>query len=283
MEHTSSSFKTSVNQPLGFISTPNDASLIEIGSSPLDLTDLDLGPKLKDLMLEIGPTATADEERMTLILGRVRLNERDIMDTINMMVENSPFVEPESSQKDLSRIGKHVYLEMIKGSKFDNPDSVVPAATFEQKPPTSWNYSVFVKAVSEAKKVSWSQVFKQMDNPFFQLSSKRAFQDFLQICDIVRDTQKWTFPRELMVGRWDNFRAQLNFIQRFIEHGKTDISLYKDLKNKNLVDFDATPPVRNTPGFINSGMEIWLFKDFVVRLIELSESSHYAIVRSWFE
>lgn len=283
VEHTSTSFSSSLNQPLSLISTPNDASLIEIGSNSLDLSDLDLGPKLKDLMFEIGPTATTEEERMSLILSRVRLTERDIMDTINMMVENSPFVEPEASQKELSRVSKHVYFEMIKGHKFDNPDSVVPAANFEQKPPTQWNYSVFVKAISDAKKVNWSQVFKQMDNPFFQLSSKRAFQEFLQVCDIVRDSQKWTFPRELMVGRWDNIRAQLNFIQRFIEHGKTDISLYKDLKNKNLVDFDATPSVRNTTGFINSGMEIWLFKDFVVRLIELSESSHYAVVRGWFE
>src|SRR3990167_5405303 len=273
-EHNAVAFKNTLNQPLSLISNPNSQFAIDMTASPsLDIQDLDIAPKLKDLMFELGPVVTADEQNMARILAEVqRLTDRDVMETINMMIENTPFVEADSGNSDLSRLSKHVLLETLKNHRMDTPDSVVPAANFDAKSSGTWNYLTFIKAVSETKKTNWTAVLRQMDNPEFQMSSKRSFQEFLQIYEIIKETQKVTFPRELMVGKWDNLRSQLSFLHRFIEHGKTEISLYKDLKNKNLVDYDTSPSVRNTSVFINSGMEIWLFKDFVVRLIELSES-----------
>lgn len=197
------------------------------------------------------------------------------------MVENTPYNDtslPGNSKES---------LKIIKASLnalYSNDYSKLGAdSAVEVKQSNTWNYGTFVKILTEVKKPNWTQVLKNMDNSDFYITSKKSFTEFLACCDVIRESQKISFPRELFVGKWENLRSQVNFLERFFELGKCDISIYKDIKNKNLIDYDTTPPVRSTASFINSGMEVWLFKDLVTKLIELSDSYLYTNIRTLFE
>jgi hypothetical protein len=212
-------------------------------------------------------------------LGKV--NEKDIILAVNAMIENTPYSETTATGNSKES------LKIIKASLsalFSNDFSKLGAeAAAEVKQANTWNYGAFVKVLTEAKKPNWTQVLKSIDSPEFYVSGKKAFAELLSFCDVVRDSQKISFPRELFVGKWENLRTQVNFIERFLELGKSDVSIYKDIKNKNLIDYDSTPAVRSTASFINSGMEVWLFKDFVTKLIELSDSYLYSTIKVQFE
>ena len=147
----------------------------------------------------------------------------------------------------------------------------------------SWNYSNFVKILSDQRKINWSQVLRHIDNPEIYIGSKKSFAELIAVCDIIKEVHKISFPRELFVGKWEYIRVQVNFIERLLEQGKDDISIYKEVKNKNYTEYDSNPPVRNTPGFINSNSQIFLWKDFVTRMVELSDSNQYATIKSLFE
>lgn len=213
-------------------------------------------------------------------LGKV--TEKDIVLAINAMIENTPYTEATSAPGNSKESLKIMKSSLI--CLFSNDFSKLGAeAAVEVKQPTTWNYGTFVKVLTDTKKPNWTQVLKSIDIPEFFISNKKSFSEFLTICDVIRDTQKLAFPRELFVGKWENLRSQVNFFERFLELGKSDIPIFKDIKNKNLIDYDSTPAVRSTTSFINSGMEVWLFKDFVTKLIELSESYLYTTIKSMFE
>ena len=194
-----------------------------------------------------------------------------------MMVENNPFVE-QGNSKELHKNVRSSYSDLLNSElKAQDPN-------FQEKQFTQWNYLIFIKVLSNLKKVqSWATVLKSIDSPDFYLSSRKSFQEFSNFYDILKETQKTVFPRELFCSKWDNFKTQINFIERFLENARTDLSMYKDLKNKNLIEYDSNPPVRNTQTFISMGMDVWLNKDFVARLIELSESHQYNTIKSLFD
>lgn len=212
-------------------------------------------------------------------LGKV--TEKEILLAIVTMVENSPYTESAASGVTKES------LKIIKASLnalFSNDFSKLGAdSAVEVKQASSWNYGSFIRIITDVKKPNWVQVFKSIDTPEFQIASKKVFAEFLAICDMIRESQKVAFPRELFVGKWENLRSQVNFLERFLELGKSDIAIYKDVKNKNLIDYDSTPAVRASAAFIGAGMEVWLFRDFVTKLIELSDSFLYSNIRALFE
>ena len=197
------------------------------------------------------------------------------------MVENSPYTE--TSAPGVSKESLKIVKASLNALLSNDFSKLGADSAVEVKQLSNWNYASFVKVLTDTKKPNWTQVLKCMDCPEFYISSKKVFNEFLVCCDAIRESQKISFPRELFVGKWENLRSQVNFIERFLELGKSDISIYKDIKNKNLIDYDSTPSVRNSAAFINSGMEVWLFKDFVTKLIELSDSYLYAPIKALFE
>lgn len=198
---------------------------------------------------------------------------------INMMNENTPYIEPAAgATKESVKLIRACFTSLMA-----NDMSKLSGDIAEVNQPASWNYITFVKVISETSKPNWLSVLKSLDSPSVYFSSKKSFSEFIACYDVIKDMHKVLFPREMLVGMWGNTRAQVSFLERFVELGKSDISLYKDVKNKNLIDYDSVPPVKNNPTFLNQGMDIWLFKDFVTRLIELSDSYYYNTIRSLFE
>lgn len=210
-------------------------------------------------------------------LGKV--SEKDIILAINMMNENSPYAEPAAgATKESVKLIRACFTSLMA-----NDMSKLSGDLAEVSQPTSWNYNTFVKVITDTSKPNWLTVLKSLDSPSIYFSSKKSFTEFLLCYDVIKDAHKVTFPREMLVGAWEYTRAQVSFLERFVELSKSDISLYKDIKNKNLIDYDTTPPVRSNPTFLSQGMDIWLFKDLVSRMIELSDSYYYNTIRSLFE
>jgi CCR4-NOT transcription complex subunit 1 len=195
--------------------------------------------------------------------------------TILMMNENQTFTAEELS---FSRLAKASY----QGSNIPDLPTVTPA----EPKPSGWNYHIFIKGVNDYLKINWVQVLKQLDCPELTFSNKKSFQEFLNVCDILKDTSKVVFPRELFIGKWENARSQLYFLDRFIEVTQTqEVSIYRDMKNKNLIEYDSSSSARNNSSQAISDQEeeVWLNKDIITRLIELSDSKYYSLVKSLFE
>ena len=201
------------------------------------------------------------------------ITEKDILIAILMMNDNS---SPSLEEPANARLVQACFLQ-TPVAEFDS------ASSSDTKIPTNWNYSNFIKVFSEQRKINWQQVLKHIDCPEFYLSSRKAFLEFVSVCDILRDNHKATFPRELFIGKWENTRGQVNFMEKFLELGQADLSIYREMKNKNMIEYDSNPSVKNSAPFINSGMEVWLNKDLITRLIELSDSKYYLQIRALFD
>lgn len=55
-------FKSASNQPLAFVVSPVDSFQGEISRTPKEIAEVESRPPLKDLLLELGPSATSEEE-----------------------------------------------------------------------------------------------------------------------------------------------------------------------------------------------------------------------------
>ena len=265
-------------QPLGLSINPNLCLSDEPRAASSDMSDIEQKNHLRDLLFELGPSVTHEEEILRSLFAEIgKVTEKDITLTINMMAESSPFPEQELP-RDSQKLIRTAYSKLL------NTDSKSQDSTFQDKHFTEWNYRALFRVLDQpSKKPNWTLVLKLIDSPEFCLNSKPAFLEFVKICEVIKDLFKVSFPRELFFNRWENFRAQIKFIERFLELGRTDVSIYRDQKNKNFIEYDSNPPVRGTPSFVNSGMEIWLNKDFVARLVELSDSHQYNTIRDLFE